>query len=70
MHFSKVARPLLVPLNHRGDFSTPSSLQALPRRMLPCARLAPHTIDLLVHMWVTKPLTYVSATLPLVGGQW
>ena len=65
-----MSQPLLVSLNHLGGFSILARSRVLTRRIPPCAWLAPHTADLLVHMCVTKPSTYVLRTLPLVDSQW
>ena len=65
-----MSQHFLVSHHHVGGFSTIARSRAIPPRILPCAWLAPHTADLLAHMWVTKPLTHVFETLPLVSGQW
>ena len=44
--------------------------QGLTRRKPPCTWLAPNIADLLAHMWIINPPTYVFGTLPLDGGQW
>ena len=65
-----LSQPLLVPLNHLGDFSTLARSRALTRRIPPCAWLAPRTTNLLTRMRVTKPPTYVFGSPPLIDGQW
>ena len=59
MFGSHMSQPLLVPLNHLGGLSTLARSVALARRNSPSAWLAPHTMDHLARMWVTKPPTYV-----------
>ena len=68
MIVQQLSRPLLVSLNHLGGFSTIRSW-ALTRHMPLYAWLAPYTVDLLAHMWVTKSPTYDFGVLPLVSGQ-